>query len=143
MLKKGAKIDWIVEAIDVFISIKREFGEAPMLKSLDFSKPFQFFSFASYHIVGTMMLQKNDEGYEQPVSFLSKSLQNADFKYDIVEKQAYALMKYFKAFRSYVVREKVIVYVPNVAVKDVFIESETTRCRCRWINRIQEFNVEF
>lgn len=40
MLKKGARIDWTIEAIDAFISIKREIKEAPVLKYIDFSKPF-------------------------------------------------------------------------------------------------------
>lgn len=40
MLKKGAKLDWTSEVIDVFIAIKQAIKEAPILKSLDFSKPF-------------------------------------------------------------------------------------------------------
>lgn len=113
------------------------------MKSLDFSKPFQIFSFTYYHTVVVVMLQKNDEGYEQPFSFFRKSLQNVELKYDIVEKHAYELVRDVKAFRPYLIGEKVIAYVPNVAVKDVFIQSETIGRRCRWINRIQEFYIEF
>lgn len=86
MLKKGAKIVWDSEAIGAFSKIKQAIKEAPVLKSPDFKKSFQLFSFASYHTIAAVMLQKNDEGYEQPITFFSKSLQSAELNYDINEK---------------------------------------------------------
>lgn len=74
MLKKGAKIKWTNEAIEAFVNIKKAIKEAPALKSLDFSKPFQIFSFVSFHNIVAVMLQKNDEGHEQPEAFFSKTL---------------------------------------------------------------------
>ena len=73
------------------------------------------------------MLQKNDEGYEQPIAFFSKSLQAAELNYEINEKQTYALVKAVKSFRPYLVGAEVIAYVPNAAIKDIFRQSETTR----------------
>ena len=63
-------------------------------------------------------------------------------KYDINEKQAYALVKFVKAFRCYLVGAIVIAFVSNVAVKDIFSQQEVSDRRCRWINRIQEFNID-
>jgi hypothetical protein len=56
MLNKGEKMDWTIKALNEFISIKRDIKEAPILKSLDCSKPFQFCSFASYHTIVAVML---------------------------------------------------------------------------------------
>lgn len=86
MLKNGTKIDWTTEALDVFVDIKRAIKETLVLKSPNFSKPFQIFSFTSHHTLATVMLQKKDEGNEQPISFFSKSLQGAKLNYDIIEK---------------------------------------------------------
>lgn len=61
----------------------------------------QIFSFASFHTIAAILLQKNSEGFEQPIAFFNKSLQAAELKYGINEKQAYALVKAVKAFRSY------------------------------------------
>lgn len=63
-------------------------------------------------------------------------------KYDINEKQAYALMKVVKAFRCYLMGAIVIAFVPSAAVKDIFSQQEVFGTRCRWINRIQEFNID-
>lgn len=85
MLKKGAEIKWTNEAFEALVSIKRAIKEVPVLKSSDFSKPFQVFSFASFHTIATVMLQNNNEGHEQPVAFFSKTLQASELNYDLNE----------------------------------------------------------
>lgn len=99
MLKKGAKIYWIDEALEAFVAIKRAIKHAFVLKAPDFSKPFHVFSFPSFHTIVMVMLQKNNKGYEQPIAFYSKSLQATELKDDIIEKQAYDLGKVVKNFR--------------------------------------------
>ena len=93
--------------------------EAPTLISPDYTKSFYIFSFASYDIVAALLLQKNDEGLDHPIAFLSKTLRDAELKYDPIEKQAYALIKSLKTFRIYILHSKVLAYVPSAAIKDV------------------------
>ena len=95
------------------------------------------FSFASFHTIAAVLLQKNEEGFEQPIAFFSKSLQAAELKYDITKKQAYALVRAVKAFRCYLVNAIVVSFVPSAAVKDIFAQQEVSGRKCRWINRIQ------
>jgi hypothetical protein len=61
-------------------------------------------------------LQKNADDQEQPVSFFSKVLRDAEVKYELLEKQAYALIKSLKAFRVYILQAKVIASVPSSSV---------------------------
>ncbi|XP_059067618.1 uncharacterized protein LOC131858403 [Cryptomeria japonica] len=125
MLRKEAKIDWTAETLDVFIAIKRAITEESVLISPDFSKPFLIFSFTSCHTVAAVLLQKNKDGYEQPITYFSKSLSPTKIKYEINEKKAYALVKTAKHFRSYLVRAKVIAYVPNAAYKGTLVKANT------------------
>ena len=71
--------------------------EAPTLISPDYTKEFCIFSFVSYNTIVAVLLQKNDEGIENPVVFFSKTLRDVELRYDIIEKQAYALIKSLKA----------------------------------------------
>jgi hypothetical protein len=86
MLKKDAKIKWDPESRQSFEQVKRALTEAPVLISPDFTKDFYLFSFASEHTIAVVLLQKNSEGYEQPISFFSKSLRDATLNYNIMEK---------------------------------------------------------
>jgi hypothetical protein len=69
----------------------------------------------------TVLLQKNEEGFEQPITLFSKSLRDVELRYGIMEKQAYTMVKVLKAFRTYVLHSKVIAYVPTSSVKDIMV----------------------
>jgi hypothetical protein len=59
-----------------------------------------------------------------------------------MEKQAYAMVKALKAFRTYVLHSKVIAYVPTSAVKDILVQADNDGKRGRWLAKIQEFDLE-
>ena len=121
MLKKNNKVKWKIEAKASFARIKKVIREAPVLASPDYLKDFLIFSFASEHTLAAVLLQKNEEGFEQPIAFFSKILRDAELRYDIMEKQAYAMVKVLKAFRTYVLHSKLIVYVPTSFIKDILV----------------------
>jgi hypothetical protein len=142
MLKKGNEVKSTTEPRESFVQIKKALTEAPVLMSPDYSKPFQVFSFASFDIVAVVLLQKNEEGREQPIAFFSRALRDAEIRYEIMEKQAYALVKALKDFRIYVLHSKVTAYVPLASVKDIFVQPNIDGRRGRWIARILEFDLE-
>jgi RNA polymerase-interacting CarD/CdnL/TRCF family regulator len=69
-------------------------------------------------------------------------LRDAEIRYDIMEKQAYALVKSLKYFRVYVLHSKIIAYVPSASVKDILIQPYIDGRRSRWITKILEFDLE-
>jgi ribonuclease HI len=142
MLKKYSRVNWTIEAKASFERIKKVISEAPVLTSPDYLKDFLIFSFASQHTITVVLLQKDDEGFERPIAFFSKSLRDAELKYDIIEKQAYAMVKVLKAFRTYDLHSKIIVYVPTSAVKDILVQPDSDGKRGRWLAKIQEFDLE-
>jgi len=116
--------------------------EAPTLISPDYTREFYIFSFASYDTLAVVLLQKNDEGIDHLVAFFSKTLRDAELRYDIIEKQAYALIKSLKAFRVYILHSKVIAYVHSASVKDVLTQPDIDGKRAKWIAKFIEFNIE-
>lgn len=74
------------------------------------------FTFALEHTIVGVLLQKGQQGYEQPISSFSRTVGNSKLTYNIMEKQAYALVKSIKDFRVYVIHSHIIAYVPNVVI---------------------------
>jgi hypothetical protein len=142
MLRKGNEVKWTAEPRESFVQIKRVLTEAPVLICPSYSKDFLIFSFASFGTVAIVLLQKNEEGQEQPISFFSKALRDAEIMYEIMEKQAYALVKALKSFRVYVLHSKVTAYVPLASVKDILIQPDIDGRRGKWITKILEFDLE-
>jgi len=116
--------------------------KAPVLISLDFTKDFIIFSFASEHTIAAVLLQKNNEGHEYPIEFFSKSLRDASMKYNIMGKQAFALVKAIKDSRVYVLHSHIIAYVPNVVVKFILTQNGPDGKRGKWIAVILEYDIE-
>jgi hypothetical protein len=142
MLKKNNEVKWTTEAKELCACIKKVISEAPVLASPDYLKDFLIFSFSSEHTFVAVLLQKNEEGFEQPIAFFNKSLRDAEHKYDIMEKQAYAMVKALKDFRTYVLHSKIIAYVPTSSVKEILVQPDSDGKRGWWLAKIQEFDLE-
>ena len=142
MLKKDSKVKWTMEAKQAFEDIKIALTKTPVLTSPQFDRDFMIFSIASEHTIVVVLLQKDDQGCEKPIAFFSKTLRDAPLKYQIMEKQAYALVKAIKDFRVYILYSHVIAYVPNAVVKDILTQEGIEGRRGKWIANILEYDIE-
>ena len=102
-----------------FDKIKQSIALAPTLVSPDFKKDFIIYCYTSKHTLSRILTQKNDQGTELPIAFMSIPLKKHELKYPLVEKQAFAMVKVVKQFRYYVLHSHSIVYVPETAVKSI------------------------
>eukprot|EP00253_Pinus_taeda_P012239 PITA_12239 len=142
MLKKDSKVKWTMETKQAFEEIKQTLTQTPVLTSPNFYKDFIIFSFASEHTIVAVLLQKDDQGCEKPIAFFGKALRDAPLKYQIMEKQAYALVKAIKDFRVYILYSHAIAYVPNTVVKDILTQEGIESKRGKWIATILEYDIE-
>ena len=141
-MKKDSKVKWTLEAKQAFEGIKTSLTQTPVLTSPQFDRDFIIFSFASQHTIAAVLLQKDDQGSEKPIAFFSRALRDAPLKYQIMEKQAYALVKAIKDFRIYILYYHVIAYVPNAIVKDILTQEGLEGKRGKWIASILEYDIE-
>jgi hypothetical protein len=119
MLRNGNETKWNPEAKKSFEDIKVALTRSHMLTSPDFMKYFILFSFSLEHTIVGVMLQKDEQNFENPIDYFSRMLWDAPLRYDIMEKQAYALVKYLKEFRTHILHSHIISYVSNNFVKDI------------------------
>jgi hypothetical protein len=142
MLRRGNEVKWTTESQDSFDQIKNSLTKEPIPISPDYSRDFMIFSFSSFDIVAVVLLQKNVEGLEQPISFFSRVLRDAKIKYDIMEEKAYALVKSFKDFRVYFLHSNIVAYVPSSSMKEILIQPIIDGRGRKWIAKSMEFDLE-
>lgn len=63
-------------------------------------------------------------------------MRDVELKYDIIRKQAYALIQALKSFRMYVVHSLITAYVPNSLLKIVLTQPDIDGKGGRWITQI-------
>jgi len=120
MLKKDSVVNWTEESIKSFNLVKLALSLALILISLDYSQDFILFSFASEHTIATVLMRKRDQ-LEKAIAFFSRTIRDAALKYNIIEKQALALVKALKDCRIYIFHSHILAYVPNIAIKYVLV----------------------
>ena len=86
-------------------------------------------------------MQKRDQ-LEKPIAFFSRTIRDVALKYNIIEKQALALVKALKDFRVYIFHSHILAYVPNVAVKDVVVQIDPEGRQGKWIAYLLEYDLE-
>jgi hypothetical protein len=52
------------------------------------------------------------------------------------------MVKALKAFQTYVFLSKIIAYVPTNTIKDILVQPDSDGRRGRWLDKIQEFDLE-
>jgi len=97
MLKKDSVVKWTKEVIKSFNLVMLALSSAPIFISPDYSQDFILISFASDHPMAAVLMQKRDQ-LEKPIAFFSRTITDAALKYNIIEKQALALVKALKDF---------------------------------------------
>jgi hypothetical protein len=88
-----------------------------------------------------LLLQKNEEGHEQPIAFFSRSLRDAELKYDRLEKHTYAPVKSLKDFRVYVLQSSITTFVPRSSVKEILVQPDSEGKQGKWIVKLLEYDL--
>ena len=85
---------------------------------------FVMYSYASEHTLFAILMQKNNEGIESPVSFMSCPLKVHELTHSQMEKNAYSVVKAAKPFRFYILNSHIIALVPNTTVKTILTQQD-------------------
>jgi hypothetical protein len=117
---KSKKIVWTPEAEQAFDLIKSETAKCTTMHFLSDTDPIYLHTDASDYGVGGYLFQLVD-GEETPIAFVSKSLNNAQLRWAVIQKQAYAIFfacTYLQSLlrdRSFTIRtdHRKLLYIKN------------------------------
>ena len=101
MLKKEVKFDWNNDCTQAYHKLKAILTSYPILRSPNFSKPFELSVDASDVGVGAMLVQPDDNRIKHPGAYHSKKLNSAQQKYSTIEKETLGLIMTLEHFEVY------------------------------------------
>ena len=140
LLKKDAVFKWGNEQQVAWEALKHELSVAPTLMHPDVNKRFTLMTDSSSYAIGSILLQKDDNGNLHPVSFASKVLTTAEQKWSIVQKELFSLKYFCEKFKTYLINNEFDVVVDNAALLhlDSFKHSDNKRL-WRWFETLQNY----
>jgi len=106
-MKKGASFVWDQACQEAYEDIKRYLTKPPVLVDPTLGKPFLLYVKAMDHSLGALLAQKDDNGHEQAIYYLSRTLIGAESRYNPIEKECLALVFAVQKTRHYLVGQTI------------------------------------
>ena len=91
-MKKGASFAWDQACQEAYEDIKRPPTKPLVLVAPTSGKPFFLYVKVMDHSLGALLVQKDDNGHEQAIYYLSRALIGAESCYNPIEKECLALV---------------------------------------------------
>ncbi|GKC51756.1 reverse transcriptase domain-containing protein [Tanacetum coccineum] len=141
LLEKDTPFEFNDECQKAFESLKEKLTCAPVIVSPNWNLPFELMCDASDFAIGAVLGQKDGKNFH-PIYFASKTLNSAQQKYTVTEKELMAVVFAFDKFRSYLILSKTIVHTDHSALRHLFKKQDAKPRLIRWILLLQEFDIE-
>ncbi|GJS35857.1 reverse transcriptase domain-containing protein [Tanacetum coccineum] len=141
LLEKDTQFEFNDECQSAFELLKEKLTCAPMIVKPELNLPFELMCDASDFAIGAILGQKDRKNFH-PIHFASKTLNPAQQKYTITEKELMAVVFAFDKFRSYLILSKTIIHTDYSALKHLFKKHDAKPRLIRWILLLQEFDIE-
>ena len=142
MTKKGATFNLTKECDAAFKLLKEKLMEDPVLINPQVDKDYVIHCDASkYSYSG--ILQQTRPGTEElaPVAYFSGNFNKTQVKWNITEKEAYAIYKSVKKFAFYITGVKTVVFSDHKPLKNFFEGGMNITKLDRWSLELQEFDI--
>nr|GFA34716.1 reverse transcriptase domain-containing protein [Tanacetum cinerariifolium] len=132
LLEKDTPFEFDDEYKKAFKLLKEKLTYAPVIISPNCNLSFELMCDASDFAVGAVLVQKDGKNFH-PIYFASKTLNPAQQKYTVTEKELMAVVFAFDKFRSYLTLSKTIVHTDHSALKHLFKKQDAKPRLIRWI----------
>ena len=145
LVKKGVKFVWGKEQEESFNELKLKLASAPILVMPDFEKQFIIRTDASFDGIGGVLLQKDENGIEKPIHFVSRSLKPAEKNYSITDLEGTAATYCVQKFKSYISGNKneTLLFTDHKPLVGLFKNKETNNSRqTRWVLLLSMLKVK-
>ena len=142
MTRKGATFNWTKECDAAFKLLKEKLMEDPVLISPQVDKDYVIHCDASkYSYSG--ILQQTRPGTEElaPVAYFSGNFDKTQVKWNITEKEAYAIYISVKKFAFYITGAKTTVFSDHKPLKNFFEGGINITKLDRWSLELQELDI--
>ena len=145
MDKKGVPWKWGPEQQQAFEKIKELILSEPCLAHTDLNKPFRMETDASDYAYGATLSQKQEDGKNHPVAFMSKSMVPAERNYDAYDKEALGIVKPLQYWRYWLqgTKKPIEIITDHKNLLSGFNDKPTLSKRhLRWLEILQHYNYE-
>jgi hypothetical protein len=113
------------------------------LNIIDMSKPFNLYVDASDYAIAGILTQIDDNGFDRPIAFASRKLNETQKAWATIEKESYAALWSLQKYRNWIFGADITVHSDHNPLTYVTEAAPKSAKLMRWALALQEFNVKF
>ncbi|XP_072088112.1 uncharacterized protein [Arachis hypogaea] len=140
-LRKNTAFHWDENCELAFQSLKQFLSKPPVLQKPKVGEPLYLYLSITDISVSAVLVAENNKT-QQPVYFVSKSLQNAELRYPKLEKLAYALVFSARRLRPYFQSHTINVRTSQ-PLRQILARPELARRLIKWSIELSEFDIYY
>ena len=138
---KAHKVALSQKAKEAFSLLKQALLQAPVLKFMDYSKPFMLETDTSSDGLGAVLLQEGEDGKLHLIAYGSQSPTKAERNYHLGKTEFLALKwAITDHFKEYLIYQPFIVWTDNNPLTYLFTTSNLNACGHQWVASLTNFN---
>ncbi|HEY9759020.1 MAG TPA: RNase H-like domain-containing protein, partial [Oculatellaceae cyanobacterium] len=141
LLRQDQPWEWGEKQEEAMSTLKKKLTETPILAHPDFDQPFILYTDASDCGLGAVLSQKDEQGKDKPIVYLSRTLTYAERNYDVREKEALAIVWACEELRPYLIGAHFTIVTDHKNLRWVMQATKPQRL-CRWAMRLSEYDFE-
>ena len=124
LLQKDVDFEFDSECVKAFEELRKVLTIAPIVRSPNWTLPFEIMCDASNYAVGAALAQREGK-LPYVIAYSSKTLDAAQSNYTTTEKELLAIVHALDKFRSYLLGSKIVVYTDHAALKYLLTKNES------------------
>ena len=143
LTRKNVRYDWTSECQASFDFVKEKLTTAPVLRSPSTSDSFILETDTSDLGIGCCLKASPGNGEEFIVGYNSAKLSDTEYRWNIVEKEAFSVIEATKKFRHYLIGKKFTLRTDSRIL--TYLQSKHTsksRKRLNWALELSEFDFD-
>jgi len=118
--------------------------QPPVLTTPVSGKPFLIYVRAIDHSLGALLIQNNDQGHEQKIYYLSRTLIGAEHQYNPIEKECLALVFAVQKIRHYLVGQTIHVISKVNPLRLLMTKPSSLNGRlAKWAILLSQYEMQF
>ena len=140
LLKKRVEFKWDEAAQKSFETLRDLICTAPILIFPDFNKPFYVTCDASQYAIGSILSQGPSIGEDRPIAFASRSLNEHEIRYSVIEKELLSIIHAVQHFRPYLYGHPFTLITDHRALIYINKTDDPTSRLMRWRIKLNEYD---
>ena len=141
LLKKNQDFKWTNKEQEAFEKFKEILSTQPILQYPDFNSEFVLTTDASNFAIGAVLSQ-GEIGKDLPIAYASRTLNESELNYSVIEKELLAIVWSVKHFRPYLFGRKFTIVTDHRPLTWLFNCREPNSRLVRWRIKLEEYDYK-